>query len=92
MITVQADANKLVTTGEVAGDMAVLDSNENAIAYLTDAIMAVSLIVVHAEAKYGPLITDAILAALEGNTLRNKINEKRGEKANEDQTEDCPDC
>ena len=92
MITVQADANKLVTTGEVAGDMAVLDSNESAFEYLSDAVLAITLIVVHAEVKYGSLLTNAILATLEGNTLRNKINEKRGEKANEDQTEDCPDC
>ena len=92
MITVQADANRLIMTGEAEGDQVVLDSNENAIAYLADAITAISLIVTHAEEKYGPLITDAILAALEGKTLRNKINEKRGEKANEDQTEDCPGC
>ena len=81
MITVQADANRLIQTGAAAEDMAVMDSNENAFAYLTDAIAAISLIVVHAEVKYGPLITDTILQALEGKTLRNKIEEKRGETA-----------
>lgn len=92
MITVQADANKLILDAAMADNMAVLDSNDNAFAYLSDAIAAISLITVHAEIKYGPLITDALLQAIEGGTLRNKINEKRGEKANEDQTGDCPGC
>lgn len=81
MITVQADANKVIQPKEQAEAMTVLDSNDNAFAYMVDALAAISVIVVHAEMKYGPVITDTILNALEGNTLRNKINEKRGEKA-----------
>lgn len=92
MITVQADANKVLIPKERADAMMVLDSNDNGFAYMIDALAAISVIVVHAEKKYGPVITDGMLSALEGKTLRNKINAERGEKANEDQAEDSQSC
>ena len=92
MITVQADANKFAHNEVMSDSVEIIDGNDNAFAYLADALAAVVMIVVHAEAKYGPVITDAMLTSLEAKTLRNKINEKRGEMPNEDQTADCPDC
>lgn len=81
MITVQADANRLIQREAAAEDVAVMDSNESAFEYIADAITAISLIVVHAEVKYGPLVTDSLLNVLEGKTMRNVIEEKRGETA-----------
>lgn len=90
MITVQASGRKLIENGK-AECMEVLDSNDDGLAYLADAMTAIAAIMTHAENQYGPLLTDMLLQALENDTLRKAINEGR-EKANEDQTGDCPGC
>ena len=78
----QADANKAIMNKEAAAEaMTVLDGNESPLGYMADALAAVAAIVVHAEKAYGPFITDTILNALEGGTIRNKINEGRNGKA-----------
>lgn len=92
MITVQADGNKLFQNKDTREYEEVLDSNENGLAYISDAMLAVGMIVAHSESKYGPIITNLLLEAMENGTLRNAINKTRGEKANEDQTGNCPGC
>ena len=90
MITVQASGRKLIEHRKPEC-MEILDSNDDGLAYLADVMTAIAAIVSHSENKYGPILTDMILAALESDTTRKAVNEGR-KKANEDQTGDCPGC
>ena len=90
MITVQASGRKLIENGKPEC-REILDSNDEGLAYLADAMTAISAIIAHAEYRYGPILTDMLLQSMENGTMRKAVNEGR-EKANEDQTEDCPGC
>ena len=89
MITVQANANDVIKTSELSGDTGILDSNDNAFAYMADAMMAFSLIIAHAETKYGPNVANNILSTLEGYAMRKALNKHREEMRKVDQTENC---
>lgn len=91
MITVQASGRKLIENGKPEC-MEILDSNDDGLAYLADAMTAIGAIIAHAECKFGQIITELLLSAMESGTLRDAINKGRGEEANENQTGDCPGC
>lgn len=76
MITVQASGRKLIKTGEPEC-MEVLDSNDDGLAYLTDAMMAIAAIVSHAESKYGPMLTDMMLSTMESGAIRKGVDKGR---------------
>ncbi len=90
MITVQADGQKLIGHGRLKY-MEVLDSNDDGLAYLADAMTAIIAIVSHAKNKYGPILADMLISTLESAATREAVN-KGGEKTNENQTGDCPGC
>lgn len=92
MITVQADGNKLFRSEGAIECEEVLDSNENGLAYISDAMLAIGMIIAHAECKYGPIITNLLLETMENGTLRNVINKGRGENKNDAETEGCSSC
>ena len=81
MITVTADADKIMRLGADASGTEIIDETDNAMGYIADVAAAVSFMVVHAEFKYSPIVADLIIEALKNDALKNKITEKRKELA-----------